>query len=48
MKKENPVYLKTIEEVEKYFSTDMDKGLSSRNANKRLREYGVNNLEKKK
>ncbi|MGM0640277.1 MAG: cation-translocating P-type ATPase [Thermotogota bacterium] len=48
MNKENQIYFKTIEDVEKDFSTDKNKGLSSRNAKKRLEKYGQNRLAEKK
>lgn len=47
MQDEISSYLKTIEEVEKNLSTDVNKGLSSKSSKKRLDEYGENQLEEK-
>ncbi|MFW5800384.1 MAG: cation-translocating P-type ATPase, partial [Spirochaetota bacterium] len=47
MKNENPIYSKTIEEIEASFSTDINEGISSENSKKRLEKYGKNQLEEK-
>lgn len=45
MNDKKPVYLETIEEVEKDYSTDRDQGLSPEAAEERLADYGMNRLE---
>lgn len=47
MARENQFYLNSIEATEKDLSTNIEKGLSSKEAKKRLDKYGENHLEEK-
>ncbi len=47
MQKNKPMHKKTIEEIEKSVSTDINNGLSSEEAKKRIEKYGKNRLEEK-
>ncbi|APG59572.1 cation-translocating P-type ATPase [Christiangramia salexigens] len=42
------IHTKSIEEVLEYFGSDLESGLSEKEANKRIHTYGLNELEKHK